>query len=67
MKKMGRDVGEMWNVVSFAALSQYGWGMLLCIFVLGAFWELHPGFGYILATGFFGGSLDGCSVVSPAP
>lgn len=22
VKKMGRDVGEMWNVVSFAALSQ---------------------------------------------
>ena len=55
VKKMGRDVGEMWNVVSFAALSQYGWGMLLCLFVLGAFWELHQGFGYILATGFFGG------------
>lgn len=55
VKKMGRDVGELWNCVSVSALSQYGWAMLFSLFVLGLFWELHPGFGYILATGFFGG------------
>lgn len=55
LKKMGREVGEMWNCVSFSALSQYGWAMLFSLFVLGIFWDLHPGFGYILATGFFGG------------
>ena len=55
VKKMGRDVGELWNCVSVSALSQYGWAMLFSLFVLGIFWDLHPGFGYILATGFFGG------------
>lgn len=55
LKRMGREVGEMWNCVSVSALSQYGWGMLFSMFVLGIFWQLHPGFGYILATGFFGG------------
>jgi ESS family glutamate:Na+ symporter len=64
VKKMGRDVGEMWNVVSFAALSQYGWGMLLSIFVLGAFWQLHDGFGYLLATGFFGGHGTAAAVAA---
>lgn len=64
VKKMGRDVGEMWNVVSFAALSQYGWGMLLSIFVLGAVWQLHDGFGYLLATGFFGGHGTAAAVAA---
>ena len=64
VKKMGRDVGEMWNVVSLAALSQYGWGMLLSIFVLGASWQLHEGFGYLLATGFFGGHGTAAAVAT---
>lgn len=55
VRGMGRDVGELWNCVSVSALSQYGWAMLFSLFVLGMFWQLHPGFGYILATGFFGG------------
>lgn len=55
VKSFGRDVGEMWSYVTFGSLAQYGWGMLLCIFGLGLIWDLHPGFGYTLATGFFGG------------
>ncbi|MGH9891831.1 MAG: sodium/glutamate symporter [bacterium] len=54
-KRLGGDVGEMWSHVSFGILAQYGWGMLLGLFVLGAFWELHPGFGLVLGLGFFGG------------
>jgi ESS family glutamate:Na+ symporter len=54
-KAFGREVGEMWSYVTFGCLAQYGWAMLLSIFVFGLIWQLHPGFGYILATGFFGG------------
>jgi ESS family glutamate:Na+ symporter len=55
VKSFGREVGEMWSYVTFGCLAQYGWAMLLSIFVFGLFWQLHPGFGYMLATGFFGG------------
>lgn len=64
LKKMGREVGEMLNCVSFSALSQYGWGMLFSMFVLAIFWQLHPGFGYILATGFFGGHGTAAAVAA---
>ncbi len=51
----GREVGEMLSCVSFGVLAQYGWGMLLGLFLLGSFWPLHPGFGYILGTSWWGG------------
>jgi ESS family glutamate:Na+ symporter len=54
-KAFGREVGEMWSYVTFGCLAQYRWAMLLSIFVFGLIWQLHPGFGYMLATGFFGG------------
>jgi ESS family glutamate:Na+ symporter len=55
VRGFGKEIGEMWSYVTFGCLSQYGWAMLLSIFGLGLLWELHPGFGYMLATGFFGG------------
>lgn len=54
-RRLGRDVGEMWSHVSFGILAQYGWGMLFGLYVLGAVWSLHPGFGFMLGIGFFGG------------
>ena len=64
VKKMGRDVGEMWNCVTLTIFSQYGWGMLFSIFALGALWQLHPGFGYMLGTGFFGGHGTAAAVAT---
>jgi glutamate:Na+ symporter, ESS family len=63
-KAFGREVGEMWSYVTFGVLAQYGWAMLLSIFVFGAIWQLHPGFGYMLATGFFGGHGTAAAVGS---
>lgn len=63
-KAFGREVGEMWSYVTFGVLAQYGWAMLLSLFVFGAIWQLHPGFGYILATGFFGGHGTAAAVGS---
>lgn len=63
-KAFGREVGEMWSYVTFGCPAQYGWAMLLSIFVFGLFWELNPGFGYMLATGFFGGHGTAAAVGS---
>lgn len=63
-KAFGREVGEMWSYVTFGVLAQYGWAMLLSLFVFGAIWQLHPGFGYMLATGFFGGHGTAAAVGS---
>lgn len=64
VKSFGREVGEMWSYVTFGCLAQYGWGMLLSLFAFGLIWQLHPGFGYILATGFFGGHGTAAAVGS---
>jgi Na+/glutamate symporter len=64
VKSFGREVGEMWSYVTFGCLAQYGLAMLLSIFVFGLFWQLHPGFGYMLATGFFGGHGTAAAVGS---
>ncbi|MGH8612537.1 MAG: hypothetical protein ACREYF_11005 [Gammaproteobacteria bacterium] len=53
--KLGREVGEMGLYVTFGLFAQYGWGMLFSLFVLSAIWTLHPGFGYVLGAGFWGG------------
>lgn len=53
--KLGREVGEMGLYVTFGFFAQYGWGMLFSLFVLSAIWTLHPGFGYLLGVGFWGG------------
>lgn len=63
-KAFGREVGEMWSYVTFGVLAQYGWAMLLSLFVFGAIWQLNPGFGYMLATGFFGGHGTAAAVGS---
>ena len=63
-RSFGRQIGEMWSYVTFGCLAQYGWIMLLSIFVFGAVWQLHPGFGYMLATGFFGGHGTAAAVGS---
>lgn len=51
----GREVGELSCHVTFGALAQYGWGMLLSLFILDSIWKLHPGFGFVLGIGFWGG------------
>lgn len=51
----GRAVGEMCACAAFGVLAQYGWGMLFALFVLGAHWTLHPGFGYLLGASWWGG------------
>lgn len=64
LRSFGREVGEMWSYVTFGCLAQYGWAMLLSLFVFGLIWQLHPGFGYVLATGFFGGHGTAAAVGS---
>ncbi len=50
-----REVGEMFCHVTFGILAQYGWGMLLGLLALRAFWDVYPGFGFVLGIGFWGG------------
>lgn len=54
-RKSGRGIGEMFSNLTGIALAQYGLGMALSLYVLSAIWKLHPGFGLMLATGFYGG------------
>jgi ESS family glutamate:Na+ symporter len=54
-RKSGRGIGEMFTNYTGIALAQYGLGMVLSLYILGAIWKLHPGFGLMLATGFYGG------------
>ncbi|BCV24041.1 sodium/glutamate symporter [Gelria sp. Kuro-4] len=54
-RQSGRGIGEMFSNYTGIALAQYGLGMALSLYVLGAIWKLHPGFGLMLATGFYGG------------
>lgn len=54
-RKSGRGIGGMFSNLTGIALAQYGLGMALSLYVLGTIWKLHPGFGLMLATGFYGG------------
>ena len=63
-KKSGRGIGEMFSNLTGIALAQYGLGMAISLYILGLVWKLHPGFGLMLATGFYGGHGTAAAVGS---
>jgi len=50
-----REVGEVLSHVTFGIFAQYGWGLLISIFLLSSLWDLPAGFGFVLGIGFWGG------------
>lgn len=50
-----KSVGGMFINVTGIAVAQYLFGLVVCVYILGHFWELNNGFGLIMATGFYGG------------
>ena len=60
----GPAIGGMFLNVTGIAVLQYGVGMFLAIYVLGKFYNLNPGFGLMLATGFYGGHGTAAAVGS---
>ncbi|MGI6774303.1 sodium/glutamate symporter [Acetomicrobium sp.] len=63
-KKSGRGIGQMFSNLTGIALAQYGLGMAISLYILGQVWKLHPGFGLMLATGFYGGHGTAAAVGS---
>lgn len=57
-------VGGMFTNVTGIAIAQYGFGMAFALYVLNLIWRLHPGFGLMLATGFYGGHGTAAAVGS---
>jgi len=57
-------VGGMFTNVTGIALAQYGFGLAFSLYVLNLIWKLHPGFGLMLATGFYGGHGTAAAVGS---
>lgn len=60
----GPQIGGMFLNVTGIAVLQYGVGLILAIYVLGKFYDLNPGFGLMLATGFYGGHGTAAAVGS---
>jgi len=60
----GPALGGMFLNVTGIAVLQYGVGMALSLYVLNKIWDLHPGFGLMLATGFYGGHGTAAAVGS---
>lgn len=48
-------VGSMWSYSQLAMILMWGGGLLFAIILLNPFWDLHDGFGLLLAAGFVGG------------
>lgn len=48
-------VGSMWSFSQLAMMLMWGGGLLFAIVLLNPFWDLHAGFGLLLAAGFVGG------------
>lgn len=51
----GPAIGGMFVNITGIAVLQYAVGMFLTVYVLNHFFPLHPGFGLMMATGFYGG------------
>lgn len=51
----GPAIGGMFFNITGIAVLQYAVGMFLTIYVLNLFYDLNPGFGLMMATGFYGG------------
>jgi len=51
----GPAIGGMFFNITGIAVLQYGVGMFLTVYVLKFFYNLNPGFGLMMATGFYGG------------
>lgn len=51
----GPAIGGMFFNITGIAVLQYAVGMFLTVYVLGHFFNLNPGFGLMMATGFYGG------------
>lgn len=48
-------VGSMWSYSQLAMILMWAGGLLFAIVILNRFWDLHDGFGLLLAAGFVGG------------
>jgi len=48
-------VGSMWSYSQLAMVLMWGGGLLFAIVFLNPFWDVHDGFGLLLAAGFVGG------------
>lgn len=57
-------LGGMFTNVTGIAMAQYGLGLAFALYVLNRFWPLDPGFGLMLATGFYGGHGTAAAVGS---
>lgn len=51
----GPAIGGMFFNITGIVLLQYAIGMFLTVYVLNNFFDLNPGFGLMMATGFYGG------------
>ncbi len=51
----GPAIGGMFFNITGIAVLQYAVGMFLTIYVLNKFYNLNPGFGLMMATGYYGG------------
>lgn len=60
----GQAIGGMFLNITGIAVLQYGVGMFLTIYVLKWFFDLNPGFGLMMATGFYGGHGTAAAVGS---
>lgn len=63
-KEKMENVGGMFINVTGIVPMQYALGLILSIYILGKFWDLNPGFGLLLATGFYGGHGTAAAVGS---
>lgn len=51
----GPAIGGMFFSITGIAVLQYAVGMFLTVYVLSHFYDLNPGFGLMMATGYYGG------------
>lgn len=51
----GPAIGGMFFNITGIVVFQYALGMFLTVYVLDYFYDLHPGFGLMMSTGFYGG------------
>jgi len=48
-------VGSMWSYSQLAMVLMWGGGLLFALLLINPFWDVHDGFGLLLAAGFVGG------------
>jgi len=48
-------VGSMWSYSQLAMVLMWGGGLLFALLLINPFWDVHDGFGLLLASGFVGG------------